>query len=293
MDKINDFCQYLKDVKNSSNNTISSYQQDLFGFKKYMTELGVTNINKINKTNIMSYIYHLQKSNKSSSTISRNLASLRSFFNFLFLEGLIETNPTMCLETPRVEKRSPEFISINEISLLFEQPNMSEPKGIRDKAMLEILYATGIRVTELINIKISDINLNLEYLKCSNTNKQRIIPLGSKAIEALYTYLNQARNALLANGNDSFLFVNCNGQPMTRQGFWKILKSYAKKAKIKEEITPHTIRHSFAVHMIDNGCDLHSVQEMLGHSDISTTQMYTKKSTLKLKDAYTKAHPRA
>ena len=293
MDSIKDFCQYLKDVKRSSENTISSYQQDLYSFKRYITELGITNIQKVNKTNIMSYIYYLQKSNKAGSTISRNLASLRSFFSFLFSEGLIETNPTLNLETPQVEKKPPESVSINEISRLFEQPNMSEPKGIRDKAMLEILYATGIRVSELTNIKLSDINLNLEYLKCSNSNKERIIPLGSKAIEALSIYLNQARNALLSTENDSFLFVNCNGQPMTRQGFWKIIKNYAKKAEIKEEITPHTIRHSFAIHMIDNGCDLYSVQEMLGHSDISTTQMYTKQNKHKLKDAYASAHPRA
>jgi tyrosine recombinase XerD len=287
------FSEYLKTVKKSSDNTIVSYNRDLKNFYTYIKEIGISSISKVNKTNIMSYIYNLQKTNRASSTISRNLASLRAFFSFLFLEGLITENPTEGLESPKVEKKLPEIMPLNNVELLLEQPALEDSKGIRDKAMLEVLYATGMRVTELINIHIDDVNLPLEFIKCTNKDKTRVIPLGTTAVNAICVYLNNVRNNLVKNLDESCLFVNCNGSPMTRQGFWKIIKYYAKKANISEDITPHTIRHSFAAHLIENGCDLQSLQEMLGHSDISTTQVYTKINKSPLKEVYAKSHPRA
>ncbi|MDD3570764.1 MAG: site-specific tyrosine recombinase XerD [Lachnospiraceae bacterium] len=293
MENIIRFSEYMKNVKKSSDNTVMSYYRDLKIFYTYIKELGINNISKVNKTNIMSYLYNLQKTNRASSTISRNLASLRAFFSYLFLEGVITENPTVGLESPRVEKKLPEIMPLNNVELLLEQPDLKDKKGIRDKAMLEVLYATGMRVTELINIQLDDINLALEYIKCGHNNKARVIPLGSKAIDALRRYINDVRSMLVKNSDESYLFVNCNGSPMTRQGFWKIIKFYAKKANITEDITPHTIRHSFAAHLVENGCDLQSLQEMLGHSDISTTQVYTKLNKGRLKEVYAKAHPRA
>ena len=187
----------------------------------------------------------------------------------------------------------PAILSLSDVERLLEQPDITDVKGIRDKAMLEVLYATGMRVTELISLEISDINMEMEYLSCKNGEKTRIIPLGSKALEALDEYLRKARMSMLRDEREKTLFVNCFGHPMTRQGFWKIIKVYAKKAGIKEDITPHMLRHSFAVHLIENGADLQAVQEMMGHSDISTTQMYARLNKNRLKDVYSKTHPRA
>ncbi len=294
MENIGSFCVYLKKIKNSSENTILSYNRDLCNFYKYLNNIGINNSANANKTNVMSYIYDMQKSNKANSSISRSVASLRSFFNYLSKEGLMPENPAVGLEIPHVEKHVPEIMSLEDVELLLSQPDLSQSKGIRDKAMLEVLYATGMRVSELINIKIQDVNLPLQYIKCTKSNKDRIIPLGSKAIQALTLYLETEKENLqnAASSSDCYLFLNCNKKPMTRQGFWKIVKHYSKKAGIKE-ITPHTLRHSFAFHLIENGCDLQSVQEMLGHSDISTTQIYTKINKNKIRDAYVKSHPRA
>lgn len=293
MENIIRFSEYMKNVKKSSDNTIVSYHRDLKIFYSYIKGLGISNISKVNKTNIMSYIYNLQKTNRASSTISRNLASLRAYFSYLSLEGVITENPTEGLESPKVEKKLPEIMPLNNVELLLEQPDRDDKKGVRDKAMLEVLYATGMRVTELINIQLDDVNLTLEFITCTHNDKTRVIPLGSKAINALRVYINDVRSKLVKNLDESCLFVNCNGSPMTRQGFWKIIKFYAKKANIAEDITPHTIRHSFAAHLVENGCDLQSLQEMLGHSDISTTQIYTKLNKGRLKEVYAKAHPRA
>lgn len=292
-DKIADFTDYLKNCKSSSENTILSYQRDLRHFYKYISSCGLTKIENVNKTNIMAYVFDLQKNNKSSATISRNIASLRAFFQFLYKEGIISVNPILNMSSPKVEKKYPEILSLDKVELLLEQPSGNDLKSVRDKAMLELLYATGIRVTELISLKSEDINIPMEYIKCKSNEKTRIIPLGSKSIRALENYIKNARLLMIGNPKEYTLFVNCNGQPMTRQGFWKIIKFYAKKAGIVEDITPHMLRHSFAVHMIENGADLLSVQEMLGHSDISTTQAYVKINKSKLKEVYSKAHPRA
>ena len=225
--------------------------------------------------------------------MSRNIASIRSFFQFLQRKGKVVENPAADLELPKVEKKVPEILSLEKVELLLEQPSGDEDKEVRDKAMLELLYATGIRVTELISLKVEDVNLPLEYIRCGGETKSRIIPIGAQAKFSLRRYLEKVRENMILRSDEETLFVNCNGKPMTRQGFWKIIKAYAKKAGIEEDITPHMLRHSFAAHLIQNGADLRSVQEMLGHSDISTTQIYTKLTNQKLKNVYAKAHPRA
>ncbi len=293
LDNIDDFSDYLKTVKNSSESTVTSYCRDLRNFQTYIKKSGGNEIEKTNRTNIISYIYSLQKNKRASSTVSRNIASLRAYFSYLMSKGIITENPALGLETPHVEKKVPEILSLSNIELLINQPDTSGVKGIRDKAMLEVSYATGMRVTELINIMVEDVNLDLEYIVCGSKEKSRVIPLGSKAVEALKTYMTKSRKQLVGDSGENALFVNCSGSAMTRQGFWKIIKSYAKKANIKGDITPHTLRHSFAAHLIENGCDIQSVQEMLGHSDISTTQIYAKSNRGRLKDVYAKTHPRA
>lgn len=292
-EKIEAFTTYLRREKGSSENTVLSYQRDLRNFSKFLSEEGITVTERVNKTNLMAYVYDMQKKNRASATISRSIASLRAFFQYLLKEGIILDNPIAGMDSPKVEKKFPEILSLEKVELLLEQPNNSNLKGIRDKAMLEVLYATGIRVTELIHLKAADVNLSLEYIKCNKQDKTRIIPLGSKAIQAVESYIESARQVMVKEPGETTLFVNCSGSPMTRQGFWKIMKAYAKKAGIQEDITPHMLRHSFAVHLIENGADLQSVQEMLGHSDISTTQIYTKINKSKLKEVYAKAHPRA
>ena len=291
---INDFTEYLKTEKGASANTVTSYERDLRYFSNYLNTIGVNKFENVNKTSVMSYIYELQKANKSSSTISRNIASLRSFFNYHNDRGVLTVNPLRDFESPKVSKKDPEILTLNEVESLLLQPDCTTQKGIRDKAMLELLYATGIRVTELISLKISDINLKLEYLRCGDgLQKGRVIPLGSKAVEALSIYIAEARNSFLFDESEDLLFLNCRGSHMTRQGFWKIIKGYAAKAGIADNITPHTLRHSFAVHLLENGADVQAVQEMLGHSDISTTLVYVKMNKNRLKDVYAKAHPRA
>ena len=290
---IEEFAEYLTEIRGSSENTAASYKRDLYSFTRFLEENGIHNIKDVNRTNIMAYIYELEREDKAPATISRNAASIRSYFIYLARKRIIDDNPAEGLETPKVEKRMPAILSLSDVERLLEQPDVTDVKGIRDKAMLEVLYATGMRVTELISLEISDINMEMEYLSCKNGEKTRIIPLGSKALEALDEYLRKARMSMSRDEREKTLFVNCFGHPMTRQGFWKIIKVYAKKAGIKEDITPHMLRHSFAVHLIENGADLQAVQEMMGHSDISTTQMYARLNKNRLKDVYSKTHPRA
>ncbi len=288
-----DFTEYLRNEKKSSENTVLSYARDLRGFYGFMKEAGVKDPAKVNRTNVMAYVYELQKQHKAGATVSRNIASIRAFFQFLQRKGRVTDNPAIELELPKVEKRAPEVLSLEKVELLLEQPRGEEDKEVRDKAMLELLYATGIRVTELISLRVKDINLSLEYIRCGDENKSRIIPIGVQAKLSLCRYMEKVREHMILLPDEEVLFVNCNGRPMTRQGFWKIIKAYAKKAGIEEDITPHMLRHSFAAHLIENGADLRSVQEMLGHSDISTTQIYTRLTNQKLKNVYAKAHPRA
>lgn len=290
---IDEFVAYLTDVKKSSMNTVVSYRRDLIKFNKFMETQGVTDVQRVNPTNLNSYMLHMEKEKFATSTISRNVATLKAFFGYLYRAGYIGTDPTIQLKAPKIEKKMPEILTPKEVDLLLSQPSMKTNKGIRDRAMLELLYATGIRVSELISLKLSDVNLSASYIHCQDLNRERIIPFGSMAKNILKVYVREARPAMVDNEAEEVLFTNCNGTPMSRQGFWKLLKKYAKNAGIQTDITPHTLRHSFAAHLVANGADLRSVQEMLGHSDISTTQIYARMNNRRIKEVYSKAHPRA
>ena len=290
---IEEFAEYLTEIRGSSENTAASYKRDLYSFTRFLEENGIHNIKDVNRTNIMAYIYELEREDKAPATISRNAASIRSYFIYLARKRIIDDNPAEGLETPKVEKRMPAILSLSDVERLLEQPDITDVKGIRDQATLDVLYHKDMSVKKLIYLESSYINMEMEYLSCKSGEKTRIIPLGSKALEALDEYLRKARMSMLRDEREKTLFVNCFGHPMTRQGFWKIIKVYAKKAGIKEDITPHMLRHSFAVHLIENGADLQAVQEMMGHSDISTTQMYARLNKNRLKDVYSKTHPRA
>lgn len=291
--KINEFVEYLTNVKRASKNTIASYRRDLMKLNNFLTDSDCVEIGMITGTNLNSYVLTIEKQGLSTATVSRNIASIKAFFLYMLKQGEIKEDPSEALKPPKIEKKAPVVLSIDEVNLLLEQPSGSTPKEIRDKAMLVVLYATGIRVSELINLKVQDVNLPMNFLQCHDDNKERVIPFTNETREALENYLHNARN-VMCKEEQEYLFTNCQGAPMTRQGFWKIIKYYSAKAGIKKDITPHTIRHSFAMHLVNNGADLKSVQEMLGHSDISTTQIYLKNNPdIKLKEVYEKAHPRA
>ncbi len=293
LQRIDEFVDYLTNVKRASKNTIASYKRDLVKLNNYLTDSGCQDIVHVTSTNLNSYVLMVEKQGMSTATVSRNIASIKAFFLYLLKQGVISEDPSETLKPPKIEKKAPVILTIEEVNLLLEQPNGTAPKDIRDKAMLELLYATGIRVSELINLKVKDINLSMNFLQCHDDNKERVIPFTNETKEALEEYLKNARDAMCKEEQE-YLFTNCQGSPMTRQGFWKIIKYYSAKAGIKKDITPHTIRHSFAMHLVNNGADLKSVQEMLGHSDISTTQIYAKaNANTKLKEVYEKAHPRA
>lgn len=293
LQRINEFVDYLTNIKRASKNTIASYKRDLVKLNNFLTDSGYGDWKQITNTNLNSYVLMLEKQGMSTATVSRNIASIKAFFLYLLKQGVISEDPSDTLKTPKIEKKAPVILTVEEINLLLEQPSGNTPKDIRDKAMLEVLYATGIRVSELIGLKVRDVNLAMNFLQCHDGNKERIIPFTNETREALENYLHNARE-VMCKGEQEYLFTNCQGAPMTRQGFWKIIKYYSAKAGIKKDITPHTIRHSFAMHLVNNGADLKSVQEMLGHSDISTTQIYIKaNANTKLKEVYEKAHPRA
>lgn len=290
--EINAFIVYLHNVKKTSENTEQSYRRDLMKVRNYMEQQGIEDVKKITITNLNSYILFLEKNKFSAATISRNIASLKAFYHYMFKTGMVMEDMAETLHAPKIEKKMPEILTTDEVVRLLEQPLGNSPKEIRDKAMLELLYATGIRVTELVHLKLEDINLQMGYLLCRDGGKERIIPFGSEAKNALLRYLEGTRAAMIKDQQSEYLFVNCSGQPMSRQGFWKLIKYYAKKAGIVADITPHTLRHSFAAHLVENGADLRSVQEMLGHSDISTTQIYANMNHSRIREVYAKAHPR-
>lgn len=287
------FINFLERDKRLSNNTLQSYKRDIEQYIAYLTEINLHNIASTNKTTVIAYLLHLQKKGRATSTISRNLASIRSFYQYSAKNKLIENDPTYELESPKVEKKLPQILSTQEVELLLEQPKCVDLKGFRDKAMLELLYATGIRVTELISLDVADVNMEMGYIRCSKGTRERMIPIGSIAVNALQEYINKARGLLIQRNDEKALFVNINGKRLTRQGFWKIIKQYKNQAKINKDITPHTLRHSFAAHLLENGADLRSIQEMLGHSDISSTQIYAQIAKNKIKEIYKKTHPRA
>lgn len=289
---IEGFITYLHNVKKMSENTELSYRRDLKKAVDYLKDQGVSDITKITSTNLTGYVLYLEKNKFSAATISRSIASLKAFYHYLIKEGIVSEDVAEGLHAPKIEKKLPEILSMDEVVRLLEQPSGDSSKEVRDKAMLELLYATGIRVTELITLKVADVNLNMGFITCRDASKERVIPFGNEAKKALSRYLDGTREAMLADPSSEYLFANCSGQPMSRQGFWKLIKYYAKKAGITADITPHTLRHSFAAHLVENGADLRSVQEMLGHSDISTTQIYAHMNHSHIKEVYAKAHPR-
>lgn len=286
--EIKGFVSYLHDVKKTSQNTELSYQRDLMKMMRFLRTQKVEKSKDVTETNLNSYILDLEKKGMAAATVSRNIASMKAFYLYMLKNGEVTTDPAEHLKAPKVEKKIPDILSVEEIERLLAQPGDRTAKGLRDKAMLELLYATGIRVTELISLRLDDVNWKLDYIICRDRNKERIIPFGSKARKALDHYMKSARAELVGEKECDMLFPNCSGEGMSRQGFWKLLKQYVKQAGIQMEITPHTLRHSFAAHLVDNGADLHMVQEMLGHSDISTTMMYA----VRTRELYAKAHPR-
>jgi integrase/recombinase XerD len=287
---LNHYRSYLKDDRKLSANTLESYHRDLHQFIDYLLELGIDHPRDANHTTLMSYCSVLERRGRAASTIARNIASLRCFYRFLFQQKEVAKNPADGLEAPLNHKKLPSILSLEEVDKLLRQPSGKTRKAARDRAMLELLYATGIRVTELISLHLADVDLSLGFIRCTQgRSRERIIPLGSKAIESVRIYLEKHR----PQSKHSRLFLNMQGSPLTRQGFWKIIKFYAAQAGINKPITPHTLRHSFATHLLQNGADLQAVQEMMGHSDISTTQVYAQMIRSRIKDVYNKTHPRA
>ncbi len=289
---VDGFIKYLHNVKKTAENTTMSYRRDLLKWIDYMESQGVFEIDMVTEIHLQNYVRYLTDMQFKASTVSRSIASVKAFYHYLYKEKIVNEDITEALKAPKVEKKLPGIMTMVEAANLLEQPSGDTPKEVRDKAMLELLYATGIRVTELITLKVSDLNLQMGYVVCRDGNKTRMIPFGNKAKNAVFKYLESARKALMVEYDSDILFVNCSGQPMSRQGFWKLIKSYAAKAGIETEITPHTLRHSFAAHLVENGADLKSVQEMMGHSDIATTQIYASMNHNHLRQVYKNAHPR-
>ncbi|MCR4744943.1 MAG: site-specific tyrosine recombinase XerD [Lachnospiraceae bacterium] len=289
---LSEFITYLHDIKKASVNTELSYKRDLTKLIVYFSVKGIEDVSKITETDLSLFVLDLENKNFTAATVSRNIASVKAFFHYLVKEGAINYSPAENLRAPKIEKKIPTIMTQDEVIRLLEAPKGDSPKEIRDRAMLELLYATGMRVSELISLNVTDVNLGMGYIDCHDANRDRVIPFGSEAQNALAAYLSGSRDVMVRDVNEKTLFVNCSGVAMSRQGFWKLIKYYAKKAGIEAEITPHTLRHSFAAHLVENGADLHSVQEMLGHSDISTTQVYADLVQTRLKRVYDLTHPR-
>lgn len=287
------FENYLKNEKKASANTISSYLRDIRQFGAYLDLHTNTTILDADEDEIQEYIAWMKNAGKSVATVSRCIASLKNLYAFLCLRQYLDVNPAARLVTDKSVQKLPQILTSKEVELLLEQPECVDAKGYRDRAMLEMLYATGMRVTELIDLNIGDVNLDAGVIRCESRGKERYIPMYPAAIKALGDYIELVRPQMLALPDEPALFVNVSGERMSRQGFWKIIKYYQKKAKIEKDITPHTLRHSFAAHLLENGADIHSIQEMLGHADISSTQVYSQLVKKQLKDVYNKAHPRA
>jgi integrase/recombinase XerD len=294
LDLIQAYENYLTKVKQASGNTVSSYMRDIRQFSDWLQRSQELDVLGAKQVNISEYLTYLQNQGKSGATASRTLASLKNFYAYAVSSGFLEESPVSSeIHVERGEKKLPQILTGKEVELLLAQPSCVDPKGYRDKAMLEVMYATGIRVTELIDLNCEDVNLELGIVKCSGAKKSRAIPLYPAALRALSVYLRDVRPVMIADPRETALFVNISGGRMSRQGFWKILKFYQTKAGIEKEITPHTLRHSFAVHLLENGADLGSLQELMGHSDISSTQLYTHMINQKLKSVYEKCHPKA
>ena len=292
-DHIADYCRYLTEEKHAQKNTLNSYARDLNQFQTWLMANGITDLKKVKKETVNEYLQYMSGKGKSPATVTRSTASIRSFYNYMLREGRVKTNPAKAVTSQKVERKYPEILTNREVELFLEQPKCVDEKGFRDHAMLELLYATGIRVSELIGLNVEDVNLTVGFIRCTTHGKERIIPLYTAAVKALREYMEKIRPRIIADENQQALFVNMSGERMSRQGFWKIIKYYQEKAHIDKDITPHTLRHSFAAHLLENGADLRSIQQMLGHSDISSTQVYTQLVKQNLKAVYNKYHPKA
>lgn len=291
---LEEYINHLTVERGLAKNTLVSYRTDLNGYITFCRQHGLVTMEQAGKDTIMSYLYKMQLEGRSTATISRYLAAIKSYYRFAVNEGVIKKDPAQDLESPRPAQRLPRVLTIEEVDILLSQPPVGEPAGLRDKAMLELLYATGLRVSELVSLDITSLNLENGFVRCyGKGSKERIIPLGEIAARYIREYLGRGRCKLEKYKKTPALFVNHRGQRLTRQGFWKIIKKYAQKAKINTDITPHTLRHSFATHLLENGADIRSVQEMLGHTDISTTQIYTHLTQKRVKEVYNRTHPRA
>ncbi len=288
-----EYIDYLKNVKKSSDNTLQAYVRDLKKFLDYAYAEKIKDFTVVNTDTVADYKEHLNSLGLSPASVSRSLSALRSLFQYLISNGVVEHNPAREIPNDKLEKKGPQVLTVKEIEKLLAQPDTNDVKGKRDKAMLELLYATGIKVSELVALDIDDINLQLSFVRCGTGDKERFVPLYPLALRAVSAYLDTARKLLVMHPDERALFVNVQGERMTRQGFWKILKSYAESAKIQKDITPHTLRHSFAAHLLENGADIHEIQEILGHSDISSTMRYAQLIKNKINNGYIKFHPRA
>ena len=292
MDLLTGYERYLKTEKKASANTLSSYLRDVCQYLHWLEGEGLSAVLAA-QGDVERYVKYLSGKGKSVATVTRSVASLRSFYNYLIGTGQVTVNPARGITSARVERKLPQILTGKEVDLFLDQPDPSDPKGCRDKAMLELLYATGIRVSELIGLDTDHVSLSVGFIRCSSRNRERIIPIYPAAVRALADYMDHVRPQMIEHPDERALFVNMSGERMSRQGFWKIIKHYQEKAEIHKDITPHTLRHSFAAHLLENGADLRSIQEMLGHADISSTQIYAQLVNQKIKDVYNKAHPRA
>lgn len=288
-----EYIEYLKNVKKSSDNTLQAYVRDLKKFLDYASLEKLNDFSAVTVADVSEFKNYLNKLGLSPASVSRSLSALRSLFQYLIAQGVVDHNPAREIPNDKFEKKGPQVLTAKEIETLLAQPDTSDIKGKRDKAMLELLYATGIKVSELISLNVEDVNLQLSFVRCGEGEKERFVSLYPLALRALTVYLESSRKLLVLHPDEKALFVNVQGERMTRQGFWKILKSYAESAKIQKEITPHTLRHSFAAHLLENGADIHDIQEILGHSDISSTMRYAQLIKNKLNNGYIKFHPRA
>ena len=292
-DHIAGYTAYLETERHSSSNTVASYVRDVTQFARYLQEDEHLELPDCQEEHVERYMAYMAGRGKSPASVARCVASLKSFYGYLLSRGEVERNPARNTTPVRTERKFPQILTGKEVELFLEQPQCVDPKGYRDHAMLELLYATGIRVSELISLDLEDVNLSAAFLRCASRGRERIIPLYATAVRALGDYIRDIRPQIVLDSREKALFVNMNGERMSRQGFWKIIKYYQEKAQIDKDITPHTLRHSFAAHLLENGADLRSIQEMLGHADISSTQIYTHVVNRQLKDVYQKAHPRA
>ena len=293
LDLISAYENFLTKVKQASVNTVSSYLRDIRQFVAYLDSYWKIDLTEVQQFHIQNYLTHLIDDGRSGATQSRNVASLKNFYSYLVSAGFMDKSPVFDIQVEKREKKLPQILTGREIELLLSQPACVDAKGFRDKAMLETMYATGVRVSELLSLDVEDVNLDQGIIKCNSEKKSRVIPLYPAALRSLTAYMREYRISLVSDADERALFVNVGGSRMSRQGFWKILKFYQNTARIEKEITPHTLRHSFAVHLLENGADLDSLQELMGHSDISSTQLYTHMLNNRLKSVYEKCHPKA